>query len=135
MEKVKPIRNEESLIRIILVDDDQVLLDTMKILLERLGYIVNTATGGNEAIALMKSFVFDLVITDYDMPGMNGLQLALNARKVLGDTPVILFTGSIHLTDEQQMVGAGIAEILRKPCNTKDLDFTIKKVVTEKRRE
>ena len=132
--KINPVKNEVNSIHIILVDDDPVLVDTMKELLEMLGYIVATATGGNEAIALMKSFTPDVVITDYAMPGMNGIEFALHARKVLGDTPVILCSGSIHLIDGQQMTGAGLAGVVSKPCSVREIDSTIKKVIAEKKK-
>ena len=82
----------------------------------------------------MKRFVFDAIITDYDMPGMNGIQLALLARNALMDMPVILYTGNIHLIDRQQMVEAGIAEVVRKPCSSKDLASVIKKVIADKKK-
>lgn len=132
MKKVKPVKNEDSSIHIILVDDDLILLDTMKELLEKLGYIVATAAGGSEAIALMKTFKSDIVITDFDMPEMDGIQLALHARKVLGDTPVILCSGSLQFIDGQQMTGSGLAGVVSKPFSIKDLDSTIKKVIADK---
>jgi len=131
LNQVKPDKNDSGSIHIILVDDDLVLLDTMKELLEAMGYIVTPATGSIEAIALMKNILFDVVITDYAMPEMNGLQLALHARKILGDTPVILYTGSNYLIDNQQIARAGIDEVVRKPCSIADLNSTIKKVIAK----
>ena len=134
MEEVKPAKNGDNSIHILLVDDDPDLVDTMKELLEMHGYIVTSATGGSEAIDLMKSFTPDIVITDYAMPVMNGIEFALNARKVLGDTPVILCSGSIQFIDGQQLTGAGIAGVVSKPCSIKDIDSAIKKVLAEKRK-
>ena len=131
MDKIKPAKNEGSSIHIILADDDPVLLDTTKELLEMLGYYVTTAIGGHEAIALMKRSLFDVVITDYDMPEMNGLELASIVKKNLVKTPLILFSGRLDLIDERQIAEAGVTEVVSKPCTIKKLDCIIKKAIAK----
>ena len=93
MNKVNPVKNEERATHILLVDDDISLLDTIKKLLEVMGYIVISATGSREAIDLMKSCKLDVVITDYSMPDMNGIEMVIEAKKILVGIPKILYTG------------------------------------------
>ena len=132
MDKDNPDKDKGNSTRILLVDDDILMLDTTKELLEVLGYIVTSATGSSEAIDLMKSIRFDVVVTDYSMPGMNGVEMILKAKKILEGTPIILYTGWIDLITEKQITGAGIDEIVRKPCRIAKLDSIIKKVMAEK---
>ena len=60
---------------------------------------------------------------------MNGIDFALLARKIVVDTPIILFTGKIDLINEQLIVEAGINEVVNKPCKIKDLDMTIRRIL------
>ena len=122
MNSIKKDKNGDKSIHILLVDDDPLLLDTTKQFLEVLGYIVTSASGSSEAIALMKSFIFDVLITDYSMPGMNGVELAMEANKLLAETPIILCTGKIASVEGNQRAEARIAAIVNKPCRMRDID-------------
>ena len=135
MNKVNPVKiEEEDPTHILLVDDDISLLDTVKKLLEIMGYIVISATGSREAIDLMNRYKLDLVITDYSMPDMNGVEMVIEAKKILLGVPKILYTGRIDLIGEKQITEAGIDEVITKPCRISKLDSIIKKVVAEKKK-
>ena len=135
MNRVNTAKNEETSTYILLVDDDISLLDTLKNLLEIMGYNVISATGSREALDLIKSNKFDVVITDYSMPDMNGVEMVIEAKKILSGIPKILYTGRIDLVTENQITEAGIDEVVRKPCSISRLDSIIKKVMAEKRRQ
>ena len=130
--QVKPAADTDR-IRLLLVDDDVNLLETLSRLLYRRGYIVTPATGGNEALAILRENhkTFDIVLTDYSMPIINGFELALMIWELLPDIPIILHTGKIDLVDERQIAKAGVAEIIIKPYKVNDLDKIIKKVIGE----
>ena len=134
MNRVDPERNKDRTIHILFVDDDTSLLGITRLLLERMGYIVTSANNGHKAITLVEEYhdVFDVVITDYAMPGMNGIEFALLARKYLEDTPIILYSGRIDLIDEQHIAEAGITEVVEKPCKVRDLDIIIKRMIADK---
>lgn len=131
MNKIKPAEDFDRIVHILFADDDPNFLDTARRLLERLGYIVTSATNSDEAMTLIKEHheVFDIIITDYSMPGINGFELAEQTNKFLMNIPIILYTGRIEPIDEEQIAEAGIAEIVRKPCTIKDLDTVIRKVL------
>lgn len=135
MNKVNPVKiEEEDPTHILLVDDDISLLDTVKKLLEIMGYIVISATGSREAIDLMNRYKLDLVITDYSMPDMNGVEMVIEAKKILLGVPKILYTGRIDLITEKQIAEAGIDEVVKKPCRISELDSIIKKLTAEKKK-
>lgn len=125
--------SENNGIHILFVDDESNLLLAIKRLLKRRGYTVTSVNGSNEAIKLIKKHhdKYDVIITDYWMPGMNGIELALAAGKLLVDTPVILLTGKIDPFDKNQINEAGIAGVVNKPCKIEELDFIIQKVINE----
>ena len=135
MENIKPVKSVARIINVLFVDDDPNFLDTTRRLFQRLGYIVTTAYNGSEAIDILKEYycLFDIVITDYDMPGMNGVELAIAAREFTMNTPIVLFTGKIDLNEEIFMSRAGIVEVVRKPCRISMLDSIIRKIIDQER--
>ena len=82
------------MITLLLVDDETSLLDTGKIFLEKTGdIVVHTAPSAHAALSLMKSTDYDAIISDYQMPGMDGIELLKQVRRSGNTIPFILFTG------------------------------------------
>ena len=80
--------------RILCVDDEPDLLDLLKIFLEESGqFSVDTITSATEALVLLDSEKYDAIISDYQMPDVDGIELLKEIRKRFGDIPFILFTG------------------------------------------
>jgi CheY-like chemotaxis protein len=79
--------------RILLVDDNKLGLIARKAVLEDAGYRITTAVEGQEAFERFGREKFDLVITDYKMPRMNGLELIRRIRERAGAVPIILISG------------------------------------------
>ena len=80
--------------RILIVDDNKMGLSARRSVLEAVGHTVTTAASGNEAIALFESgTAFDLVVTDYKMPKMDGVQLIAQLRDRSPSLPIILISG------------------------------------------
>ncbi len=109
--------------RILIVDDDEALLDAGSKLLERSGFRV---TGFSSSTAGLGAFTaspdeFALIVTDYDMPGCNGLELVRRARQVRPTIPVLLVSG--FLTDglRTEAGAAGINQVRSKPMDSSEL--------------
>ena len=81
------------------IDDFQVGLEMYRAMFERFGYRVLTACSGEKALRLAATHHIDLVVTDYEMPGMNGEAVALALKALKPDVPVILFSGSTTMSD------------------------------------
>ena len=82
------------MISILLVDDEVQFLEITKMFLEKgRGIRVTTATSGDEALEILKSQKFDAIISDYAMPGMNGIEFMKRVKTLGDDTPFIIFTG------------------------------------------
>ncbi len=109
--------------RILLVDDEAMLAEMGKTMLERLGYEVTVQTASSEALALFDRDPgrFDAVITDQTMPGLTGIELARRMLRLRPDLPIILCTGYSNQVDEAQAQAAGIRGFAMKPLAMKDL--------------
>ena len=114
---------------IFLIDDEPVLLEIGKQMLEHLGYQVTIRTSSIEALGLFSSQPgpFHLVITDMTMPNMTGEKLAREILRIRPGLPIILCTGfSEHVTEEKAKA-LGIREFLMKPLTLKDLARAVRR--------
>jgi CheY-like chemotaxis protein len=86
------------------IDDFQVGLEMYRSMFERLGYRVLTAASGEAGLQIAASEWIDLVVTDYEMPGMNGEAVAIALKALKSDLPVILFSGSTMVSSRALQV-------------------------------
>jgi PAS domain S-box-containing protein len=109
--------------RILFVDDERVLLFVGATNLAQNGYKVTSMSDGETALHALRQSPrsYDAVLTDLSMPGMSGLQLAVEIRKIRSDIPVILTSGYINAHERHRASRLGIRTILVKPVNTKEL--------------
>jgi CheY-like chemotaxis protein len=110
---------------VLAVDDDDLVLLNTQAMLEDLGHAVVTAGSADQAMAALRDGRVDLVITDYAMPGMTGLQLAEAIHATRPQLPVVLATGYAELPDD---AGAGLPR-LAKPYTQSDLARVLRRVV------
>ena len=116
---------------ILFVDDEDILVELNNERLTQLGYAVVATTSSLEALKLFKKepLKFDLVITDYTMPDMTGVDFARKLLKVRSDIPIILCTGYNDDISPDRAKKAGIKEFLLKPQGKRELDLTIRRVL------
>jgi CheY-like chemotaxis protein len=113
--------------RILVVDDDQGVRESIKLLLTIDRHDVVEATGGAEAIELVKSQRFDLAILDYFMPGMQGSEVALRFRDIAPSLPILMITAYLEkLADSDRPVDA----VIGKPFALEELRWTIAKLLS-----
>ncbi|MBW2593985.1 MAG: response regulator, partial [Deltaproteobacteria bacterium] len=119
--------------RILLVDDEDVIADMEKQMLERLGYRVTARASSTDALAAFRTQPdkFDLVITDMTMPNMTGDKLAGELIKTRSDIPIILCTGFSELVSKEKAAALGIKGFLMKPLLREEMAHTIRKVLDE----
>jgi CheY-like chemotaxis protein len=108
---------------VLFVDDELSLLAVGKRRLESLGYVVHIAGTPAEALGVLADTDrhLDLLITDYSMPGMDGLEVGAAARRARPHLPVILLTGFIEDIAAEVLDGAGVKQVLRKPVMIEEL--------------
>ncbi len=118
--------------RILLVDDEQALVEVGQAILSRLGYeVVATTTDSVAALELFRREPgsFDLIITDYTMPHMTGLDLSKEILSIKPEMPIILCTGFSEKISEQVAKEAGIRELAMKPVTLQSLSEMIQKAL------
>ncbi len=108
---------------ILYVDDDETIAFLMERLLQREGYRVTVFTHAAQALAAVRDRAesFDLVISDYNMPGMTGLDFARAVRALRPDTPVAITSGYISEELHSQAPAAGVSELIYKPNTVEEL--------------
>ena len=107
--------------RILLVDDETGILDTLRILLRGNGYDVVAALSGREAIEMLPETSPDIVLTDIRMPGLTGLEVMAKAHELDPETAVILMTAQASLQTAVQAVNEGAYYYLQKPFANEEL--------------
>jgi PAS domain S-box-containing protein len=109
--------------RILIVDDEELLLSAMEKMLEKLGYHVTSAKSSKGLLEIFyrEPYIFDLVITDQTMPHMTGIELAKELRLIREDIPVILCSGYADVITMEKARETGIRDILKKPVTLQDL--------------
>ncbi|MBC8394993.1 MAG: response regulator [Deltaproteobacteria bacterium] len=116
------------------IDDEKMLVDVGKQMLERLGYNVEIRMSSLEALELFraKPEKFDLVITDLTMPQMTGEKLAKELMEIRPNIPIILCTGYSEFISKENAKTMGIKAFVTKPIIYRDLAGTIRKILDEK---
>ena len=119
--------------QILFVDDEEMLLEMGKAMLEGLGYQVTLAQHASEAWRLFSDQPgrFDLVIVDQTMPDMTGMELAKKMLKVHPKVPIILCTGYSDLVSAEKAKEAGIREFSMKPLAKKELAEVVRRVLDQ----
>ena len=108
---------------ILYLDDEDAIIFLMTRLLERQGYRVSGYTDPRDALAAARARPdqFDLVVTDYNMPGMSGLDVACALKEIRADLPVVLASGYITEELRAKAPAAGVRELIYKPNTVEDL--------------
>jgi PAS domain S-box-containing protein len=113
--------------RILYLDDDESLVSLVTRLLERDGYRIDGYTDQNVALAALRAdpTAFDLVVTDYNMPGMSGLDVAREVNLLRADLPVAVVSGYVNDELQVQAATAGVREVILKANAVDDLSAVI----------
>lgn len=121
--------------RILLADDNKAIRDVVSGFLEFIGYEVALAINGIEALAVFLENSFDLVLTDLEMPAMDGLCLAGYIKERSPNTPVILLTGADRETVLKKVEKGPVDSVIFKPFILEDLETTVQGALTSRERE
>lgn len=117
--------------RILFVDDEVALTRVAREMLESLGYQVTVENGAIQALETFKgrSSAFDLVITDYTMPKMTGLELAEAILAIRPEIPVILCSGYSEMISEGKLEQTGVREFIMKPVRLREIADVVRRVI------
>lgn len=119
----------EKRIKVVVADDEEIVLSLVRDMLEDEGHLVETAPNGPEALKLIEKAPVDLIITDIRMPHMNGIELAAKARVIRPDVVVIFITGYADLNSAKDAIKQGAFEYILKPFELKEIRQAVDKAV------
>ncbi|MBT3368530.1 MAG: response regulator [Nitrospina sp.] len=106
---------EKNNVRILVVDDEENILSSLKTHLELDGYFVNVASSGREALKKIENMRFHIVLTDINMPEMDGIEMLEEIKKFRGETIVIMITAYTSMMKVSNSRLHGAADYILKP--------------------
>ena len=121
--------------QILIVDDDPVILKSLKDLLAVRGYPTDTAVGGKEAIIQLDQKPYDVILLDLHMPYVTGHDVMAHIKNNRIDTSVIIVSGETSFESARDAVSKGAYDFLRKPYAADELVITLSNALKEKRLE
>jgi CheY-like chemotaxis protein/glycine cleavage system H lipoate-binding protein len=107
--------------RILAVDDEKIVLDSLRKMLVLGGYSIDTVESGEEALGLIKKHDYDFVFTDLKMPGMNGVEVTKAVRHLRPDIDVVVITGYGTIETAVETVQYGAMDYIEKPFTEDEL--------------
>lgn len=114
---------------ILLIDDEPSQVTSITSFLKRREYMVLPAASGQEGIGILEKNKVDLILTDFRMPDMNGLEVIKKTRQINPEIPVIVITAFSDPQDAVKVMKEGAFDYLSKPIDLDELELLIKKVV------
>ena len=119
--------------RVLVVDDEKSMRDLLSITLEKEGYDVQTAAGGEPAIEMLHRDPVDVVITDLRMPKVDGLQVLRAAKEISPDTTVIVITAVASTETAVEAMKLGAYDYLTKPFKLDEANLIVRNALERKR--
>jgi DNA-binding response OmpR family regulator len=116
---------------VLLVDDEEPILISLGDYLQRGGFFVKTAKSGEDALAVLPAYSFDLVITDLVMDGISGLEVLQKIKKTNSEIGVFILTGQGNMNRAIEALRSGADDFLLKPYDPDELILRMKCVFTK----
>jgi DNA-binding NtrC family response regulator len=118
--------------RILVVDDEMIVCESCKRILEEEGYDVEIALSGKEAFEKMRANPFDIVITDLKMPGIDGMEVLRTFRTEYPDAIIIMITGFSTVETAVEAMKLGAFDYIPKPFTPDEVSIVVKKAIEKK---
>lgn len=119
--------------RLLIVDDERVVLDLLQTYISSMDYEIDTAGDGLAALDLLKINTYDIVLTDMIMPKMDGMELLKHIRQFYPQTDVIVLTGYDDSYNYTDVINAGASDFIAKPFQSDELRAKLRRVAREQK--
>lgn len=120
-------QKRDNQINLLLVDDELEFLDATATALGRRGFTVFQANDGKSALMAIEKHSIDVIVLDVKMPGIDGVDLFRQIKRILPEVPILLLTGHGSIKQAFETSKEGIFEYLTKPCDIEQLAETVKR--------
>ncbi len=117
--------------RIMVIDDEKIVCDMAKMSLDQEGYEVETFLNAEPALKRLGEQNFDIVVTDYKMKGIDGMEVLRTVRKLYPDTKVIMITAFANLDAAIEALRSDVHDFFPKPVKIKELKASIQRALDE----
>jgi DNA-binding response OmpR family regulator len=117
---------------ILLVEDDRFLSDTLRSYLEFKNHVIDRAFEGPEALEKMRFGSYDVVVLDWQLPELDGIDVCGQYRQSGGTAPILMLTGRSDPMEMQRATDAGASAFLRKPFKLDELESAVEKLLASK---
>ncbi len=108
--------------KILVVDDERYLLDILKATLESKGHVAQCLTDGKQALEYLRVYQYDLIVMDWVMPRMTGIDALRHYRSEMhGKTPVLMLTSKSTVDEKEEGLDTGADDYLTKPFDSREL--------------
>jgi two-component system, OmpR family, phosphate regulon response regulator OmpR len=129
--RFKPTATKEKICRVLVVDDESEMRCVLTDTLSDFGYCAISANCIEEALNEFKQTEFDLIVTDYNLNGESGLELARKIRETGSRVKIILISGMLENLDQKVLDDLGIEKFYRKPFRMSEFLTGIKEVMKD----
>lgn len=115
--------------KVLLVEDDSVLSEQVESWLTSEHHVVELVVDGQEAIFRLKQYEYDVVVLDWGLPIVSGLEVLKEYRKMGGATPILMLTGKNEIVEKQEGLDSGADDYLTKPFDLREMSARIRALV------
>lgn len=112
--------------KVLLVEDDAMVADAVQEILRFAGHIVDCVDNGEDGLYRLQGYGYDLVIIDWGLPGMSGIEVCSKYRKSGGNLPIIMLTGRSNITDKVTGLDYGADDYVIKPFEADELSARVR---------
>lgn len=115
--------------KILIVDDDLQLVEMIKQWFRKENHVLESTDNGFEALSLMRSFGFDVIVLDWELPGMQGPDIAKRYRDEGGAAPILMLTARKAIEEKEKGFNCGADDYLTKPFHPKELSLRVRSLL------
>ena len=126
------LRLGENILRLLIVEDEKQLCDTIAKSLYAAGYEVDTCYDGNEALDYVLTEEYDLIVLDLNLPGRDGMDILRELRQDNDETKVIILSARSQIADKVEGLDAGANDYMEKPFHLQELEARIRSLTRRK---
>ncbi|MFQ5485738.1 MAG: response regulator, partial [Desulfobacterales bacterium] len=127
MRKIDEEKKSSSQKRMLIIDDEENMRHMLSTLLQKAGYLVDSASDGNEALQLVDQTLYDFILCDLKMPGMGGMEFLKSARDKLWESTVIMMSAFATIDTAVDAMKQGAYDFISKPFKSDEVLLTLKK--------
>ena len=123
---------EKSKLKLLVVEDEKKLCDMIAKSLHQAGYEVDTCNDGEEALDMIYAEMYDLIVLDLNLPGMDGMDILRELRKENEETKVLILSARSQIADKVDGLDAGANDYMEKPFHLQELEARVRSLTRRK---